>query len=91
MSQVEKISLQRQLLDAQLQSTDSNGALSEVSVGIDKKFELAEHSDQPVCKIPVNDSERLVAVPFVSVEGTLLLTSRQRPPFGYGQVQLHKG
>lgn len=42
-----------------LQSTDSNGAFGEVGVGIDQNLKLAEHSDQQVCRIPVNDSREV--------------------------------
>ena len=39
-----------------LQSTDTHGALGKVGVGVDQDLELAEHADQQVCKVPVNNS-----------------------------------
>ena len=42
-----------------LQGTDTHGAFGEVGVGINQDFELAEHPDQQVCKVPVNDSREV--------------------------------
>ena len=42
-----------------LQSTDTNSAFGEVGVGVDQDLELAEHADQQVCKVPVNDSREV--------------------------------
>ena len=42
-----------------LQSTDTNSAFGEVGVGVDQDFELAEHADQQVCKVPVDDSREV--------------------------------
>ena len=42
-----------------LQSTHTNSAFGEVGVGVDQDFELAEHADQQVCKVPVNDSREV--------------------------------
>ena len=42
-----------------LQSTHTNSAFSEVGVGINKDLKLAEHADQQVCKVPVNDSREV--------------------------------
>ena len=39
-----------------LQSTDTHGALGEVGVGVNQDLELAEHADQQVCKVAVNNS-----------------------------------
>ena len=39
-----------------LQRTHTNSGFSEVGVGINQDFELAEHADQKVCKVPVNHS-----------------------------------
>ena len=39
-----------------LQSTHTNSAFGEVGVGINQDLELAEHADQQVCKVPVNNS-----------------------------------
>ena len=42
-----------------LQSTDPNGAFCEVGVRVNQDFELAEHADQQVCKVPVDDSREV--------------------------------
>ena len=42
-----------------LQSTDTNSALSEIGVRINEDLKLAEHADQQVCKVPVNDSREV--------------------------------
>ena len=42
-----------------LQGTDANGALGEVGVRVNQDLELAEHADQQVCKVPVNDSREV--------------------------------
>ena len=42
-----------------LQSTDTNGAFGEVGVGVNQDLQLAEHADQQVCKVPVNDSRQV--------------------------------
>ena len=39
-----------------LQNTHTCRALGEVGVGINQDLELAEHADQQVCKVPVNNS-----------------------------------
>ena len=42
-----------------LQSTNADGAFSEVDVGIDQDFELDKHADQQACKVPANDSREV--------------------------------
>ena len=42
-----------------LQATHTNSAFGEVGVGVDQDFELAEHADQQVCKVPVDDSREV--------------------------------
>ena len=39
-----------------LQSTDTNSAFGEVGVGINQDLELAEHADQQITEISVNQS-----------------------------------
>ena len=42
-----------------LQSTDTNGALGKVVVRVNQDLELAEHADQKVGKVPVDNSREV--------------------------------
>ena len=62
-----------------LQSTDPNGAFCEVGVRVNQDFELAEHADQKITEISVNDRAQVGAAAFFKLLGTLFDTSRRRP------------
>ena len=63
-----------------LQSTDTNGALGEVGVGINQDLELAEHADQQITEVPANDCAQVGAAAFDAANAKLTasLTKRQQ-------------
>ena len=62
-----------------LQSTDTHGAFGEVGVWVDQDLELAEHADQQICKIPVNDSREVGPCALREISGDVVADIQTAP------------